>query len=81
MGDPTSEPTQIRPAERDRAGASIGGDHQSPSRKARKFQPSPSLLSERRTDPAERPTDAPGRLRFDESVKVVGSRRRWQRDL
>jgi hypothetical protein len=54
MGDPASEPTQIHPAERDRAGASLGGDHQIPSRKARKFHPSPSLLSERRPDPAER---------------------------
>ncbi len=46
---------QIRPAERDQAGASLGSDHQSPSRKARKLHPPPSFLSERRPDPAERP--------------------------
>jgi hypothetical protein len=39
--DPAEHP--IRPAERDRSGASIEGDHQSPSRKARKPHPPPSL--------------------------------------
>ncbi len=37
--DPAERP--IRPAERDRAAASLGGDHQSPSRKARKLHPPP----------------------------------------
>jgi hypothetical protein len=49
---------QIRQAERDRSAASLGGEHQHPSRKARKPKTSQSLLSERRTDPAE-PTQAP----------------------
>jgi hypothetical protein len=51
---PTERP-QILEAERDRSKASLGGEHQSPSRNARKPKPSQSLLSERRTDPAERP--------------------------
>jgi hypothetical protein len=46
------------PAERDRSAASLGSDHQNPSRTARKPNPSPSFLSERRTDPAERSTTA-----------------------
>ena len=50
---PRSAPT--RPAERDRSGASVEGDHQSPSRTARKPYPPQSFLSERRLDPAEPP--------------------------
>ena len=53
-GGPIPQSTKIRQAERDRSAASLGGDHQKPSRNARKPNPSQSLLSERRTDPAER---------------------------
>ena len=46
---PTTRPYQ---RQRDRAGASLGGDHHHPSRNARKLLLSLSLISERRTDPA-----------------------------
>ena len=51
---PIPRSAKTRQAERDRSEASLGGDHQSPSRTARKPHPPPSLLSARRTDPAER---------------------------
>jgi hypothetical protein len=44
---------QARPAERDRSAASLGSDHQNPQRTARKSKPYQSLLSARRTVPAE----------------------------
>jgi hypothetical protein len=43
------------PAERDRSAASLGSEHQNPSRTARKPNPPLSFLSERRTVPAEPP--------------------------
>jgi hypothetical protein len=64
----TPPPQQIHPAERDRAAASLGGDHQNPSRKARKPHPPPSLLSERRPDPAERPIHPAERDRAAASI-------------
>jgi hypothetical protein len=52
--------------QRDRAGASLGGEHPHPLAQSAKADPSQSLLSERRTDPAERPhgTDCNQRRRF-----------------
>ena len=43
----------IQRRQRDRTGASIGGDHLSPSCDSTKAPPPPSLLSARRTDPAK----------------------------
>jgi hypothetical protein len=54
-----AELTQIRQAERDRSEASIEGDHQNPSRKARKLYPPPSLPAS--TGPIPRsPPNTPG---------------------
>jgi len=64
---PTRDLLRWKPErQRDRAGASIGGEHPIPSRGSAKADPSQSLLSERRTDPAERPhdTDCNQRRRF-----------------
>ena len=61
---------QIRPAERDRSAASLGSEHQNPSRTARKPHPPQSFLSERRTDPAERPIRPAER---DRSAASLGS--------
>jgi hypothetical protein len=65
--DPAEHP--IRPAERDRSAASLGSDHQNPSRKARKPNPPPSFLSERRTDPAEPPKRQAERDRSAASIE------------
>jgi hypothetical protein len=49
---------QTRPAERDRSRASLGGEHQKSLAHSAKAHPPPSLLSERRTDPAKHPKHA-----------------------
>jgi hypothetical protein len=57
---PVPRSAQVRQAERDRSEASLGGNHQNPQRTARKPNPPPSLLSEHRTGPAERPSTPSG---------------------
>ena len=61
-----AEPPQIRPAERDRAGASLGSEHQSPSRTARKpllpRASSASAGSIPRSPPSTQPQSSSGSL-------------------
>ena len=63
---------QIRLAERERSATSLGGEQQKPSRNSAKAHPPPSLLSECRTDPAERRSihSAPSKYRCNHS-KIV----------
>ncbi|MEY3536288.1 MAG: hypothetical protein RLZZ582_1864, partial [Verrucomicrobiota bacterium] len=63
---------QIRLAERERSATSLGGEQQTSSRNSAKAPPPPSLLSECRTDPAERRSihSAPSKYRCNHS-KIV----------
>jgi hypothetical protein len=59
---------QSDPAERDRSAASLGGEQQKPLAHSAKTHPPQSLLSERRTDPAEPPKIAAERDRTGAST-------------